>query len=664
MAARTRTPNGRPAVKAGATRSRRGVQSAALAQGRDLRWWREESEPHATVEQVLNTIRSQQRGRDAHTVHCAAMYGDLPVEGWTLGPGQNDIAESPVYDRLALNVCANVCDTLQAEVVQGRPRAMFLTNGADWTVQQQAQRMSKFVDGVFYECGIDETASQVALDALIFGTGVCKILERDGRVCVERVLPGGIYVDRVDGRTGKPRSLYQVHYMDRSVLAELYPDHAEHIEDCAPPSGDWALGSNTVSDQVLVTEAWHLKSGKNATDGRHVVTISNATLHDEEWADPSFPFAFLRWKVPPTGFWGTGIIDQITGLQIEINRLCEDIRNAQALMGLYKIFVQRGSNVIKSALDNEAGTIIEHDGPPPVFATFQSVHPEVYQQLERWYRAAFEILGVSQLAAQSQKPAGLDSGRALRVFIDNQSKRFVRFSRAYEEWHVEVARQTIRLMGRLAANDNSYEVVYHSRNKVERIEWSAVKLEESAYVLKCFPISALPNTPAGRLAALQELFTAKILDRDAFMRLADFPDFDAERELLTAPRELIEESCQRMVCDGEYFPPESFMNLPLAMYIGGLHYQRARLQGVPEERLELLRRFIEEAEALVPTPPQPPPQQLPMSPAGPMGPGGEQQMAALCPTPPPPPPLPSLPSPPAPSSRSRAPLAAPRTPSA
>jgi hypothetical protein len=613
-----RTIRGRPEVK------RSSVGNGSI----DLRWWREPGSPHATVERALNTIRGQQTARDAHTVHCLAMYGDLPVDGWSLGPGMAEIAPSPVYERLALNVVANVCDTLQAEVVQGRPRAMFLTNGADWTVQQEAQKMSKFSEGVFYETGTDELASQAALDALIFGTGVIKVLEQNGRVHHARVLPGEIYVDRVDGRYGKPRSLYQVHWMDRSVLAEKYPDQADEIEACAPPSGLWAVGPDTVSDCLLVIEAWHLPSGKKAKDGRHVMTIGNATLVDEEWKTESFPFAFLRWKRPPIGFWGTGIVDQITGLQIEINRLCEDIRNAQALMGLYKIFVQRGSNIIKSQLDNEAGTIIEHDGMPPTFATFQAVHPEVYQQLERWYRAAFEIIGVSQLAAQSQKPAGLDSGRALRVFIDNQSKRFVRFSREYEELHVELARQDVRLMTRLAENDNSYEVVYESGGESDTIKWSGIHLDESQYVLKCFPISALPNTPAGRLAALQELFAAKILDRDAFMRLADFPDFDTERELLTAPRELIEKTCQRMICEGEYFPPESFMNLQLAMYIGGLHYQRARLRGVPEERLELLRKFIETAEDMIPAPP-PQPQQPAMSPAGPMGPEAPAaQMAA------------------------------------
>jgi hypothetical protein len=618
-----RAPGGRPKV---APKGR--------GAGLDLRWWLEEGEPHATVERALNTIQSQQSGREAHIVHCRAMYGDLPVDGMVgIGPGMSDVTASPEYERLALNVIANVCDTLQAEVVSGRPRAMFLTNGADWDVQQRAQKMSKFSEGVFYDTSTDELASQVALDCLIYGTGAIKALERDDRVCHERALPGSLYVDRVDGFMGKPRQLIQVHWVDRAVLAELYPDHADEIEDCPVPSGKWSTGTNTISDMLLVIEAWHLPSSKKAHDGRHVICVSNATLIDEEWKDQSFPFAFLRWKVPPTGFWGTGVVDQITGLQIEINRLCEDIRNAQALMGLFKIFVQRGSNIIKSQLDNEMGTIIEHDGQPPTFATFQAVHPEVYQQLERWYRAAFETLGVSQLAAQSQKPAGLDSGRALRVFIDNQSKRFVRFSRAYEEMHVELARQDIRLMQRLAANDSKYEVVYEGRGGAETISWGDFDLDESQYVLKVFPISALPNTPAGRLASLQELFGAGILDREAFMRLADFPDFDSERDLLTAPRELIEQTCQSILIDGEYFAPESFMNLPLAMYIAGLHYQRARRQGAPRDRLDLLRQFIEEAEDLdaqARAAAAPPPQQPLQSPAGPMGPEGPamQQNAA------------------------------------
>jgi hypothetical protein len=54
-----------------------------------------------------------------------------------------------------------------------------------------------------------------------------------------------------------------------------------------------------------------------------------------------------------------------------------------------------------------------------------------------------------------------------------------------------------------------------------------------------------------------------------------------------------------MLSDGVYAPPESYMNLALTIQIAGRHYLRARTHGVPEERLDLLRQFITDCEALM-----------------------------------------------------------------
>ena len=57
------------------------------------------------------------------------------------------------------------------------------------------------------------------------------------------------------------------------------------------------------------------------------------------------------------------------------------------------------------------------------------------------------------------------------------------------------------------------------------------------------------------------------------------PDLEAEMNLEDAPRDLLEQAFERMLTDGIYISPEPFYDLQLAMKLGSLHYQRARLAG-------------------------------------------------------------------------------------
>lgn len=590
--------------------------TSALAFSAGTRWWREEGDPHASVKAAVDRIKARQSDREYTLLRAVSLYGDYPALGLTAGTYR--VVRVPDAKRLSYNLIASVADTLQAEVIQSRPRPMFLTSEGDWEEQERAKQLSKYCEGLFYQCGLDATAARCALDALVVGTGVVKVFAQGGKVHCERVMPWDLFVDDRDGYHGKPRTLYQTHWIDRDVLVELYPDHEAEVLITSPPDEGWRA-KDSDADLVLVTEAWHLPSGPESKDGRHVVTISNATLVDEEWSEQSFPFAFLRWKDPLMGFWGASVAEALDGLQVEVNRLARDLQMAQYLHAAPLIFVPRGSRVVKTQWTNDpGGRFVDYDGPtPPTVAAFAPVSKDTYTQLDRHYQRAYELIGVSQMAAQSLKPAGVDSGIALRTYLDNQSKRFILFARAYETFHIDVARLAVAAMRRLAEDDSAAEVVYKDGSHIEKIRWADVDLDESSYILHVFPISALANTPAGRLQQLQELFNTGLIDRDMFLELSNFPDFESQRNLMTAPRELIEKRVYQMLRDGDYYPPNPFMNLQLCLLVVGLAYQRAELQGVPEERLELLRRFLADTQALL----APPAPDTPPAPPGDMPPG-------------------------------------------
>lgn len=575
----------------------------------DPQWWAQpEGGAADTLWATLDAIGNRLMTRKKRLMRSFRAYGD--VSHLSGSPMDITAGEIEGVKRLSVNVTKSCVNTLHAEVIATRPRPMFVTSGGDFEEQKRAKALTKWCEGLFYESKVDEVvAPKSARDALTFDVGVAKIVVEHGKVRGERVFPGEIMVDVDDGADGTPRSLYHVKQYDRFVLAELYPDMRDEILDRTVQPAftyDWGCYRSTRdSDQVLVVEAWHLPSGPNANDGRHVIAIDRVTLLDEEWTDDSFPFAFMHWETALVGFYGIGVPEELRAHQAELNRLSKTIQEAQSKKGTYWIFVPAGSGVQKKHLTNADGPIIEYDGPqPPAVYPIPALAGDLYQWRSLVFQEAFSVLGVSALSAQSEKPAGLNSGRALRTYIDVKSQRFIMFHRAYEAFHVEIARQMVRAVRRAAeaakrdGDAFEYEVVYRGKGHIERIKWSDVHLDEDAYVLQCFPVSALPQDPEGRMAAVEEGMKAGIFSPEQGFKLLDFPDLEAERDLMSAPRDLLQKILETMVETGRYFAPEPFFDLQLAVSTSSLFYQRCMIQGVEEERLALIRRFATQAKAM------------------------------------------------------------------
>ena len=344
------------------------------------------------------------------------------------------------FEPLSLNVVETVCDTLHAEITQAQPRCMFLSVGGGYEMRRRIQKANRFVDGVFQECDVyGEAFPDCAHDAIRFGTGFVHVFAAHGKVQIERVHPWEILVDEVDGYDRKPRSMHRVKYMDRGQAAELWPEHATAIEAAGMPSGPWAIHSTYVADVIVVIESWHLPSGPDADDGRHVIVCDGATLVDEEWTRPNFPIAVMRWSRRPFGFYGRGVCEMLVGIQYNVNKTAIAIDIAHEQAG-FQVWVERGAKINKAHIQNGIGTIGEFTGSPPVFMTPATVAPEMYQWLERQYQRAFERARTSSMAARAEIPAGLKnaSGVALETYNDTTSKAYLPQAREYEGLAVDV----------------------------------------------------------------------------------------------------------------------------------------------------------------------------------------------------------------------------------
>lgn len=566
----------------------------------DKYWWEaSESEACAYIFELVKRLQDNQGFIQAENLQHVRLYNDEQYEG--LGPGGMSQPLNVNLDRrrVTLNVIKSMCDTVAAKISKNKPKATFLTSGGDFAQQRKAKLLDKFTEGVFYESKIYEEGARVFLDSCVFGTGCLKIFESENEIQAQRIFPDEVIVDIMESRYGKPRTIFQKTMITRDTAKALFPEHSSKLNLTEYLKTD-SIGDNIrIEDQIEVIEAWHLPSVRGADDGKHVICAENVTLFSEEWTHDYFPFVFLKWSDQLLGFWGKGLAAELIGIQLEINSLLQRIQQ-QMYLATPTVLVEQGSEISEGQITNQIFNILNYVGAKPDFYVPKTVSGEVFSHLDRLFERAYEISGISQLAAQSKKPAGLESGVALREFQDIESERFIRVNQRYEEMFMTAAKQMIDLARGASERGDEYEVVSHGDKSIEQINWKDINLEEEEYVMKVFPTSLLPTTPAAKLQSVIDLSQSGLIQNpQTLVKLLEFPDIEAVTSLMTADADIIDLIIEKITEKGEYIPPEPYLNLQLGITRVQQAYLRAKINNLAEGRLDLLRRFITECEVLL-----------------------------------------------------------------
>lgn len=518
-------------------------------------------------------------------------------------------------DRATFNLVSSVVDTLVSRLTQSRPIPTFLTDNGDYKERNLAKKLNNFILGEFYQTDAYRHGEYILRDALIFGTGCLKIYETDDcKVGLDRVLLNELFVDANEGTYGEPRSIYQVKIIDRKVLEARYPKYKSTIAVADKATIDnSAESSNTISDLILVVEGWHLPSGPDAGDGKHAIACSSGTLFKEEWKKDCFPFVFMHHQKKILGFWSRGVSENLAGTQLELNSLLFTISKSIKLVGVPRVFIERGSKVVKAHNNNEIGVLIEYSGTKPSYEVANCVPAEMYAERDRIIQYGYRQEGVSEMSASSQKPQGLNSGEAIRSYEDINTDRFAALSRRYDELYVDLAYQIIDLAKDIATREGKYQTIYPAKRGTKSIDLPNIKMLQDPFVIQAYNESSLPKDPAGRLQKITEMVQAGMISIQEGRRLLDYPDLDQQETLANASEERIFYSLDSIIDDGVFIPPDPFVNLTLALQIVVQYINLYSTCKLEEEKMEDLRNYFKQCNAIVAAS-QPPPQLTPNAP--------------------------------------------------
>lgn len=514
--------------------------------------------------------------------------------------------------RTPRNLTRTLVDTAMSQFAKTETRAAFLTNGGTPAQQEQAETRTDAANALMVQTGFEQCMRKAALHASVFDLGTVKFVEdEDGPRC-EHIFAWETMYDPVDGRRGKTIRV-QRFTADKDALINDF---------CAPPKDDeietdderidrqlliedirdsssagMQTADHTMSDQHCVGyELWRLPIGRQP--GRHVVITDNALLLDEKWTAKTFPFCDFGWSEDPLGPYPVSIAAINTSNQDELDgvgrRISQILR--QCAIPRYIETGAAGETATTQLRGGEdaIGDLIQV--PPGKTLTEVSagnkVGPELFQHEDRIWTRGFQMCGINEQSAQGTRPAGLNSAPAQREWNEIRQDRLSLVALDYQQAHVDGAVQLLEMVRGM----DDYEINIKDPNGkwFKKVKAAELNLGEDDVVIVKYPISALPSTPTGKLAAAADLLQMQAITRDDFMEIVQLPDLKSKLDIKQQSRRAVEKIVAKMLHDRQYIAPSERMDLTYALQYATAQWLGGIADDMPPDQMTLLNDWINE----------------------------------------------------------------------
>lgn len=630
-----------------------------------LLWW-EETDPSragAYMVSVCDRLYMQAQPRRDRNLRHAKLFANQDLSSiYDCGVGNYDGAG--VY--LSVNVTESCICTLGAKMTRNRIRPVLQTEKGSRTLQKQAEGGTDFIDGIAAANELHEAeGQQMFFDGALFGNGwaytEASLDDEERPITVERVLPDEMLYDETEAMYGMRdlTTIYRRKFIHRQRLyrmrdekGKLFADdpikraaikHAPAVQNVG------SVWADEGGQMIPVSFGWRLPSGKGAGDGRMLVAIGGAattdglmlstgvgdgtTLFSKKWTRRRFPFNCFTYQRRPVGLLGRSLAEQLVPIQYKINEQLEAIDEGERLNALVRIFYQQGA-IDADQFDNEVCRFIQlaagHTVAEVKEVLGQGAHPQSYEQLERWIKRAYEITGISMLSATAEKPEGIDSAVGLRELLDREDMRFSDLGHRWEKFRKDNGTTILDTAEEAVAEGGKIIVTVPGDRSAKTIDFKELGLERKKMVVDVGAASSLPTTPAAKKQYANELLDRQAISMARYLEIIDESgDVGGVTSLVTAVQESIDLDIDGILDEDKWRCPEKIRDPALARDTAIARYAQATHQGIPEPRMEKLRRYIILATRMAAMA-QPPPAGIPMPlPSGAAAPTVGQAMLPL-----------------------------------
>lgn len=414
----------------------------------------------------------------------------------------NDDTTSSVQE----NVIRSCIDTLTSKIASQKVRPFINTVNGTFKQLQIAKQAQDFFDSLYDEQNINKIVSDAFRDSCVFDKGVIYVDVADKKVY--KVFPWQIYVDP---REASYNRLTQITWKQEQYPVSLLPIKVDNDE----------------METVTYYQYWDLNKAK------HYYWIPELDHYEEEkWDGGCLPFLFLNYASPVKATTSQSVVDLLYGIQMEIDCLLNKIKDASQLCAPMQYFVPEGSNIKASKVSNRVGEVYTYSMPPNVTAspvtvsTTPFMDPQWMSTVESLKNHAYEMVGISQLSATSQKPQGLDSGVALNTLEDIESDRFETQLNSVIHIYIDLAKLMIQLF------PPEEDILPRNRMR-SNIKWADIVQARDEICIQFSAANSLSKDPSTKLQQLQALYAAGLIPQSHIAKLMEMPDIDDGYNLAT-----------------------------------------------------------------------------------------------------------------------------------
>jgi hypothetical protein len=245
----------------------------------------------------------------------------------------------------------------------------------------------------------------------------------------------------------------------------------------------------------------------------------------EKYEGNRVPFIFLWYNNPIHGNSSVSVVDMLYGIQQEINILMSKVKDASQLSPALTFFLPDDATIKSSQLNNRIGNIVTYKATsdmtssPVTVATPAFIDNQYIELIQQLKETAYEMVGISQLSAQSKKPTGLNSGVALQTMEDVESERFEEQLNQVIRCYVEIAKTCLRVFPK------GETILPDTPNRVA-IKWSDIVAEEKKMQIQFSAADSLSKDPSIKLQQLQQLAQVGVIPQERIAQFMELPDLE------------------------------------------------------------------------------------------------------------------------------------------
>lgn len=489
-----------------------------------------------------NTIRKLESiidGQLDKNAYCFARYkNDLSIDLRTNTEYQNGFyygfdykQDSDLFNSAYFNVIKSVIDSIVSKLANQKVRPFFTPVNGTYKTRRIVKQCQQFFDSYYEFQRIQSKITKAFEESCIFSVGYLFV----NPLTYEVEVPPSWNVATLNTESV---------YGEPTKLLIKYPNYPTTLLD--------KLGIN---DANINSEYVTLEMYCDIAEKVFEVYINNSLVKSISYTAERLPIVKIFYNVPILGNYTPSIVEELDGIQTQIDLISAKISAAAQLTPANTTYVLEGSNLSPGDINNRIGNVYGVKCPPgmstlPVMNVTPSPIDPYWQSLMEYYiQKAYEVIGISQLSAMSKKPNGLDSGAALQTMEDVESDRFETQVMQYVNAFIELAKTVIAVI------PDTADILPNTKQS-KSFKWSDVKKQSDLFKVQYSAQSALSKDPQEKLKQVLQLREQGFLSNYEVPLYLDLPDLQNAYEGAQAVENAVDALIERCIEEGDTDIPE------------------------------------------------------------------------------------------------------------